>query len=175
LAALAQDLKNLSVHAEAQAPSDVTIATIMAAIDQIDIDFAKTALNKSKNQGLRAFAQQVIADHMAIQKSIQDVTQKLNLKPAGTYTRDWLNNQSDKVKDKLISSNGKSLDKYYVADEIQFSQTIATMIADTLLPNAQNPDLKAVLANAQPVMLVQLNAAQKLVPVVDPTQKEDGP
>jgi len=169
MAALVQDVKNLSVRAEAQVPSDANIATIMTMIGQIELDFAKTALNKSKTPALHSFAEQMVSDNTAMQQSIQ----KLNLKPAGNYTSDWLAGQSDKVKDRLASNNGKSFERYYVADEIEFDQTIATMIEDTLLPNAHDPDLKAVLSSSETAALAHLDAVQKLMPVIDPPPKDN--
>ena len=42
---------------------------IVIAADQIDIDYAKLAMSKAKDQQVRDFAQQMTTDHSAVQKS----------------------------------------------------------------------------------------------------------
>ena len=54
----------------ANGPSDVQIVGIVLAADQIDIDYGKIALAKSKNNAIREFAQRMVTDHSAVQQSV---------------------------------------------------------------------------------------------------------
>jgi Domain of unknown function (DUF4142) len=54
-----------------QPPSDANIGAIVLAANQIDIDYGKLALTKSKNKEVLDFAQQMITDHGAVQKSVR--------------------------------------------------------------------------------------------------------
>jgi putative membrane protein len=49
----------------ADGPSDPQIVGIVLAADQIDIDYGKIALAKSKNKAVREFAQRMVTDHSA--------------------------------------------------------------------------------------------------------------
>src|SRR5439155_9993345 len=49
-----------------QPPSDANIGAIVLAANQIDIDYGKLALTKSKNKEVRGFAQQMVTDHGAV-------------------------------------------------------------------------------------------------------------
>src|SRR5207249_7497525 len=60
-----------SVSAQsANGPSDPQIVGIVLAADQIDIDYGKIALAKSKNKAIREFAQRMVTDHTAVQQSV---------------------------------------------------------------------------------------------------------
>src|ERR1051326_4157792 len=62
-------------------PSDPQIVGVVTAADQIDIDTAKLALKKTKNDQVKQFAQQMIDDHTKLQSSVNDLGKKLNVKP----------------------------------------------------------------------------------------------
>src|SRR5438876_5561621 len=64
-----------------QPPSDANIGAIVLAANQIDIDYGKLALTKSKNKEVRGFAQQMVTDHGAVQKSVIELAGKLHLTP----------------------------------------------------------------------------------------------
>src|ERR1041385_392208 len=75
--AVAQDKDKSSAK-----PSDPQIVGVVTAADQIDIDTAKVALKKTKNDQVKQFAQQMIDDHTKLQSSVNDLGKKLNVKPA---------------------------------------------------------------------------------------------
>jgi putative membrane protein len=68
-AILAIGTLNAPAQAQAVAPTDPQIVGIVVAANQIDIDYAKLALSKSKNKQIHAFARQMVRDHSALQKS----------------------------------------------------------------------------------------------------------
>src|SRR4051812_39432794 len=75
-------------------PSDPQIVGIVTAADQIDIDGAKLALKHTKNDQVKQFAQQMIDDHTNLQKSVNDLGKKLNVKPEPSDTSKALKTQS---------------------------------------------------------------------------------
>src|SRR4051812_34322444 len=56
----------LSAPALAQAPNDAQIAHIAYTAGQIDVAAARQALQRSHNRAVRAFAQTMIRDHVAV-------------------------------------------------------------------------------------------------------------
>src|SRR5512132_3815710 len=75
-----------AAHAQGTAPTDPQIVQIVQTANQIDIDQAKLALQKSKNQQVRDFANQMISDHTSLQKSVADLGKKLNVTPQDSDT-----------------------------------------------------------------------------------------
>src|SRR5215469_9934399 len=63
---------------------DAQIVGIVLAADQIDIDYGKVALQKSKDAKVREFAQRMVTDHSAVQKSVIELAGKLR-KPTCGY------------------------------------------------------------------------------------------
>ena len=55
-----------AIAAPAAKPTDPQIAHIAYTADQLDIEAGKLALDKSKNQDVRAFAQRMIGDHSSV-------------------------------------------------------------------------------------------------------------
>jgi len=62
---------------------------IVTAADQIDINYAKLAMSKTRNKQIRDFAQQMITDYSSVQHSVNDLA--ANVTPADTATSDALN------------------------------------------------------------------------------------
>ena len=56
------------------------------AANDIDINYGKLALSKTKDKDVHAFAQQMVTDHSAVQKSVMDLGAKLHVTPADSPT-----------------------------------------------------------------------------------------
>jgi putative membrane protein len=63
------------------APTDPQMVGAVEATNQIDINYADLAKSKAKDKQVKDFAQQMITDHSAVQKSMRDLAAKLNMFP----------------------------------------------------------------------------------------------
>src|SRR5215813_6551462 len=160
----------LAVESKAQQqPSDANIGAIVLAANQIDIDYAKIALAKSKNKEVRDFAQQMITDHDAVQTSVIELAGKLNLTPVENETSKSLKDKSVETTAKLKSLKGKALDKFYIDNEVAYHKLVTDVVSGVLIPSAQNPQLKSALEGAQPVLIGHLEHARNVQATVDPS------
>jgi putative membrane protein len=75
----------LSAVAE-QKISDAQIAAIVVAANQVDIDAGKFAAKKSTNSEVQKFAQTMVTDHTAVNKSAVDLVTKLKVSPQENET-----------------------------------------------------------------------------------------
>jgi len=151
------------VNAQSAAgPTDPQIVGIVVAANQIDIDYAKLALSKSKNKQVRDFAQQMVTDHTALQKAVSDLGAKLKVKPADSDTSESLKSQSRETTSQLKALNGEAFDKAYIDNEIAFHKLVISANSSTLIPNAKNADLKSALTNAQTLFQGHLEHAEKV-------------
>jgi putative membrane protein len=146
----------------AQAPSDPQIAQIVQTANQIDIDQAKLALQKTKNPQVKEFANQMISDHTSLEKSVNDLAKKLNVTPEDSPTSKQLKQQAVEEKTKLKSLSGKAFDQEYVSHEVAFHQAVIDSASKVLIPNAKNPELKSALEGAAPLLQGHLQHAQQL-------------
>ncbi len=85
-AALAQESAKLT---------DPQIAHIAYTAGEIDIKAAKQALAKSRNKEVRAFAQQMVRDHTAVNKQALALVKKLKVTPQDNDTSRSLLKQAD--------------------------------------------------------------------------------
>jgi putative membrane protein len=150
----------LTVSAQAQAPSDPQIVGIVIAANQIDIDSGHLALEKSHNKQVREFAQQMVTDHSALQKSVFDLGAKLHVTPADSDTAASLKKQAAEELVKLKALQGTAFDKEYVDNEVSYHKAVIGAVTTVLVPNAQNAELKSALVGAAPLFQGHLQHAE---------------
>jgi len=133
--ALAQDAK----------PTDPQIAHIAYTAGLIDIAAAKQALSKASNKDVKTFAQDMVRDHEAVNKQALDLVKKLNVTPEDNDTSKTLSkNAADKLAE-LAKLNGAAFDKAYVANEVAYHKAVDSALEKTLIPSANNAELKSLL------------------------------
>jgi putative membrane protein len=174
-AAIAFGIALHPVKANAQgggAPTDPQIVGIVTTADQIDINYAKLALSKTRNKEVRGFAQQMITDHSAVQKSVNDLAAKLNVTPAESGTSSALNAQSEQMTQKLRELKGKAFEKAYIDNEVAYHQAVINATKTVLIPSAQNAELKSALQGAEPLFEGHLQHAEHVQSAVEGGAKQ---
>ena len=126
-------------------PNDAQIAHIAYTADNIDIKTGQLALQKSKNAQVKAFAQDMVRDHTAVNEKALALVKKLHVTPEDNPTSQSLIKQADAERTKLSSLNGAAFDKAYVDNEVAFHKAVDHALETTLIPSAQNPELKSLL------------------------------
>ena len=131
--------------AQGAKPSDPQIAHIAYTAGQIDAEFAKLALAKSKNTEVRAFAEAMARDHAAVNKQALDLCKKLGVTPEDNDTSRALGKQAAAKRAELEKLSGAAFDKAYMANEVAYHQTVNGALSATLIPSAANAELKGLL------------------------------
>ena len=125
-------------------PTDSQIAHIAYTAGQLDIDAAKQAISKSTNEDVRAFAEDMVGDHTAVNKQALDLVKKLKVTPKDNDTGHALTKAADK-RAELSKLDGAEFDKAYIANEVAYHQTVNGALETTLIPSASNPELRSLL------------------------------
>jgi putative membrane protein len=147
---------------EAKPPSDPQIVGVVSAADQIDINEAKLALKKTKNDQVKQFAQQMVDDHTKLQKSVDDLAKKLKVKAEPSDISKSLHAADAKEMKKLRGLHGKAFDKAYIDHEVAYHQQVIDAASKVLIPNAKNPELKSALEGAAPLLQGHLDHAKQI-------------
>jgi putative membrane protein len=142
--------------------NDANIVAIVSVADGLDIDYGKIALSKSKNKQVREFAQRMVTDHSAVQKSAGELAGKLGVKPEENPTSKGLAAGGVTVKAQLNKLKGKDFDKYYIDNEVAYHALVVKATEETLIPGAQNAELKATLVSVLPLFQKHLEHAQQV-------------
>jgi putative membrane protein len=126
-------------------PSDPQIAHIAYTAGQLDIEAAKQALAKTKSKDVRAFADDMVRDHTAVNKQALDLVKKLKVTPEDNDTSRALTKQAAAKRAELAKLNGAAFDKAYVANEVAYHKTVNGALESLLIPSASNAELKSLL------------------------------
>ena len=149
------------------APTDPQIVGIVETADDIDINYAKLALSKARDKQVRDFAQQMITDQSAVQKSVINVASKLNVTPADSPTSDSLKAQAQQTLEKLRGLKGKAFEKSYVDNEVSYHEAVINATETVLIPSAQNAELKSALQGAEPLFEGHLAHAERVQSAIE--------
>ena len=131
--------------AAADAPTDPQIAHIAYTAGNIDIAAGKQALARSHNKTVRAFAQEMVRDHQAVNDKALALVHKLHVTPAANPTSAALTKQADATRARLSHLTGAAFDRAYVDNEVAFHKTVNGALKSTLIPSAKNAQLKSLL------------------------------
>src|SRR5664279_1776379 len=138
-------LSGVALAQGAAKPTDPQIAHIAYTAGQLDIEAAKNAISKSTNKDVRAFAEDMVRDHEAVNKQALELVAKLKVTLEDNDTSRALTKQAADKRVELSTLNGVDFDKAYVANEVAYHKTVNGALATTLIPSASNPELKSLL------------------------------
>lgn len=146
----------------AGAPTDAQIAHIAVTANTIDIDAGKAAQAKSKNADIKKFAQTMVTDHTAANDKASALAKKLNLTPEDNPTSQQMSSDAHSFAQELSGKSDADYDKSYIDHEVTFHQQVLDALDKTLIPNAQNAELKDLLTQIRPTVASHLQMAQDI-------------
>jgi len=140
--------------------TDPEIASVAVTANQIDINAAQLAQQKSKDQEILNFAKTMIADHQSVIDKATALVTKLNVTPKDNSVSKSLNANAAKMTKSLNAKSGKAFDRAYVNNEVAYHKAVIAAVKNTLIPDAQNAELKSLLQSVMPVLKTHLQHAQ---------------
>jgi putative membrane protein len=126
-------------------PTDPQIAHIAYTAGALDVEAGKQALAKSKNKDVRAFAEDMVRDHSAVNDQALALVKKLKVTPEDNDTSRALTKQAAAKRAELAKLDGAAFDKAYVANEVAYHKTVNGALESLLIPSASNGELKSLL------------------------------
>ena len=148
--------------AYAQGVTDAQIASIVVTANQVDIDAGRLASDKAANPEVKKFAEQMVTDHTGVNKSATELVTKLGVTPEDNSTSQALKAGGDKHLASLKALDGAAFDKAYIAHEVAYHQQVLDALDKTLIPNAKNEELKALLVKVRPAFVAHLEHAKQV-------------
>ena len=130
---------------EAHGPTDAEIAHIAYTAGVLDIAAARQALAKSRNPDVRSFAEVMVRDHEAVNGLALDLVKKLGVTPADNSTSTALSAQAAATEKRLGALSGTAFDRAYAENEAAYHKAVNAALGSTLIPSADNAELKALL------------------------------
>ena len=134
-----------AVSAHDAGPTDAQIAHIAYTAGQLDVAAAQQALEKSSNPEVRAFAELMARDHAAVNAQAVALVTRLQVTPEANPTSTALTEAAAATHARLEALEGDAFDAAYVANEVAYHQSVNAALSGTLIPEADNAELKALL------------------------------
>ena len=131
--------------AAASKPTDPQIARIAYTAGTIDIAAAKQALARSHNKAVRSFAEEMVRDHEAVNAKSLALVKKLHVTPEANPTSAGLEKQAKVTSARLSHLRGSAYDRAYMNNEVAYHKTVNGALQSTLIPSANNGELKSLL------------------------------
>ena len=147
----------------AQQPNDAQIAAIVVTANQVDIDAGKLAESKAKNAEVKAFGQQMITDHTGVNKQADGTRHEAQVKPRGQRRPARASRPAAPTTSRALKTlSGAAFDKAYVDHEVAYHQQVLDAMDKTLIPSAENAELKALLVKVRPAFVAHLEHAKQV-------------
>ncbi len=143
-------------------PTDAQIASIVVTANQVDIDAGKLAESKGSAKEVKAFGKQMVTDHSGVNQQAVALVTKLKVTPEDNPTSQSLKAGGAENVKKLQNLQGAAFDKAYVDHEVAYHEQVLDTIDKTLVPNAKNEELKALIVNVRPAFVAHLEHAKTI-------------
>ena len=148
--------------ASAAAPNDAQIAHIAVTANAIDSAKGMMAREKGAAKDVKDYGQMMATDHGAVNRQAVALVTKLNVTPEDNETSRSLKSAADSTSTTLQGLTGAAFDRAYIDNEVAFHQTVLDALDQTLIPNAQNAELKALLEKVRPNIAAHLERAKSI-------------
>lgn len=146
--------------APAAGPSDAQIAAIVLTANSADSTTGVLAETKATEPQVKEFARRMAADHGAVNQQAVALAQRLGLTPEKNPTSEALAQDGEQNMKALHGLNGTAFDKAYIDHEVALHQQVLDALDKTLIPSAQNAEIKNLLQQGRPIFMGHLDMAK---------------
>jgi putative membrane protein len=146
-----------STDASATPVTPQSFASQAAVIGKAEIELAQVALNSTKNEDIRKYAERMVRDHTAADQKLRKIAQKENLQLPQT-----LDAKHQKEKQRLSSLRDEAFDREYKKHMEQGHQEAVALFQSASQDEQMPEDLKDFAASSLPTLKRHHEMAQKL-------------
>jgi putative membrane protein len=144
-------------------PTDPQIADIAYTAGQIDIEQAIDALKKTHSKAVRSFAEEMVKDHLAVNNKVLTLADKLKVTLEDNDTSRSMYRDASRKREELRALSGTAFDKAYAENEVAYHESVNGALESTLIPAAQNRQLKSLLETGLKLFKEHQKKAEQLV------------
>jgi putative membrane protein len=146
-----------------EALSDPQIVTILRKVNVAEVDQARTAVGKVRNDSVKKFAEMMIAQHGQATKDIDALDDKLGYKETDSQLATELGVKATQTEQQLSQTNESSIDRMYIASQVDAHRQALETIDSRLVPAARHEDVKNLLQKTRPIVAGHLEQAQRIL------------
>lgn len=146
------------------APGALTDANIVALLDEAnraDSTAGALAFRKAANRDVKAFASLMMGEHHGLRVQGQRLAKKLNLTPEPPANDPVQPLAKAEMESLQAAPKGAQFDRTYIDQEVKVHQAVLDLVNQSH-DAAQNPELKALIEKAKPVIQRHLDRAEAI-------------
>jgi len=143
--------------------NDLEMAHVAYTADNIDIRYAHLALALSSNPEIHKFANTMISDHTAVNEAALGLLDKLGASAQDNFFSKALNENAEKIIDDFSKLRGAEFDAAYAANELAYHQTVNDLVENTMIPNIDNEEVRALFKQGLEIFKVHEGHAEMMV------------
>jgi putative membrane protein len=142
--------------------SDAEILQVVITANSADSAAGALATTQAKTASVKDFGKTMVKDHGNLNDKAQQLTQSASLTPQTSETSRQVQDKADEEMNDLKGKTGAGFDTAYVNHEVQSHQAVLDQLDQTLIPSAQNADLKQFLQNERSTVAAHLDRIKQL-------------
>jgi putative membrane protein len=142
--------------------NDAQIAHVAVTANSIDSAAGAMAKQKGTSKAVKDFAADMVRDHSAVNKKAVALATKLKVTPEDNDVSKSLKSGADANTSNLQGKSGADFDKAYIDNEVTYHQSVLDALDKTLIPGAQNAELKSLLTSVRPNIAAHLAHAKSV-------------
>lgn len=141
--------------------NDPQIASAAVKANQVDIEYAEIAIERSNNEAVVDFAETMIRDHKAVIGQAVKLVTELGVTPDDNNPiTSLLNDMAAKRKANLQNVCACAFDQIYIDNEVSYHETVIGVVKDVLIPQTDNQQLSTLLKAVLPSLEAHLEHAK---------------
>ena len=142
--------------------SDAEILGVIQAVNQAEIDSGNMADTTSSNSDVKSFARLMLEEHYKAYAALKDLSVRQKITPQNNWLSDKVKADEEKHLESLDRQQGILFDLDYASHEMEFHEKMLRLWDEKLIPQAQNEELKRLLADVRSAVERHLEEAKKL-------------
>lgn len=154
-------------NAEGIITNQADIVDIAASINIGEIQAAKIAMQKAQDPEVKKFAEQMHAEHDALNKELMRLNNKLGIPDDRSERSVLIKEKNEFTLNRLKDKTGQDFDEVYIEDQVMMHKLALETLEHSLIPSAEDTQLKAALRKAHEKVASHLKQAQALEEKVD--------
>ena len=145
-----------------QTPNDAQIVAIVLSANHSDVHAGQLAESMGSNAQVKAFGQTMVRDHSGLTKVTMQLATKLDVAPQDNPTAQGIKSSEARNVNHLKQLQGAAFDTVYINHEVVYHGRFIGVLDKTLIPSAQNQELKTLLVEARPLFEAHLARAKQI-------------
>jgi putative membrane protein len=140
--------------------TDAQILEVAHVVNRAEIEQSELAVSRGRDAQVKKLAAALVREHAESDSEVTALARTVGLLPARSPTSASLEGQTRDVVTGLRGHLGADFDRTYLKAQIKEQQSLLDTLAEKLLPNARNADLRAYLKALQAGVAAHSQQAQ---------------